>query len=92
MNNNIYKQNQAFFNQPYRLTPEQQQNPLPVIESFFDSMHLYQARESLTELLEMALTCTNPEYANGMDRANVIHFCHQLEDLVEVVYVLRSRL
>lgn len=80
----------SFFGEPYLLTEEQLQNPLIFFHSFFDSMHLVQAREFLNELKSAALTSTKVEFSTPMQRDDVIYLCEQVEKLVEAAYVVKG--
>lgn len=84
----IYRQNQAFFNQPYLLTEEQKQQPLEVIKHFFSTLKLYQAREDLATLKNVALISENLEFEEATKRADIIVFFDRIEELLEAAYLL----
>lgn len=87
----IYDQNKAFFSQPYRLTPEQIENPVSVFANFFDILHLHQVREELSNLLFVALTCENETYERPMEREDLLNLRDQLEEVLEAAWLLWRR-
>jgi hypothetical protein len=80
--------NRTFFSEPYILTPEQKQNPLLVIYSFFDCQHLEQARENLSELLRAVLTGDLSSFTTPRDREDAIYFCQKIEELMEGAFLV----
>lgn len=89
--NSVYKQNRAFFGEPYLLTPAQQQNPISVFHSFFDSMHLEEARGCIEELKVAALTSPLAEFSTPQDRENAMYVCRQLEEVLEAAFLVKKR-
>jgi hypothetical protein len=87
----IYDQNKAFFSQPYRLTAEQMQNPVSVFENFFDTLHLHQVREELSNLIFVALTCENETYDQPMEREDLLYLRDQLEEVLEAAWLVWRR-
>jgi hypothetical protein len=88
---NYFEQNRDFYDQPAHLTEEQRKEPLKVIESFFSDYDLSEVRESLGALLEVALTSENLEFSEPGQRADVLYFCKQLEELIEAAFILNCR-
>jgi len=86
-----YLQNKDFYGHPFLLTEEQKKKPLEVINGFFESLRLYEAREDLANLLKMALTSEGDEFSEPSQRANVIYFCQLIEELMEAAYILNSK-
>lgn len=86
---NVFKQNSAFFGEPYLLTPEQQKNPVSVFNSFFDSMALEEARQCIKELKEAALTSDLQTFSTPRDREDVMYVCWQLEMLIEAAFLVK---
>jgi hypothetical protein len=84
----IYRENSDFFDRPHLLTREQQTKPLDFIREFFDHVRLYEIRETMSELLEIALTTSNSEFSEPRQRSNAICFCHLIQQLVEASYIL----
>lgn len=83
-------QNRAFFCEPYLLTAAQQENPLSVFHSFFDLMHLEQAREYLQDLKETALTSHKVEFSTPQQREDVIYVFRKLEEVLEAAFLVKS--
>ena len=75
-------------NQPLRLTEEQIKDPLPVMQEFFRSYHLNDARELCWNWFSAAITSTN----DPLDRDNHLFFYEKVEALIEVVFVLKNKM
>ena len=87
----LYDQNKDFFSKPYHLTDEQKKQPLKVIQEFFDNTRLHEARETIASLLKVALTTDNDEFAEPDQRASLMFFCQQLEELIEAAFILKPK-
>ena len=86
----VYKQNRAFFGKPYILSPEQQNDPISVFESFFDFQHLEQAREYLGELLKLVMTSDKDEFCSPQSRETAIYSFMKLEELIEAAFLVMN--
>jgi hypothetical protein len=89
MNESVYKRNRTFFGSPYRITHEQEENPVSVFHSFFDFIHLYQVREEMEGLKEAVLLSTksySPE-----ERVDVLYVLERLEEVVEAGFVIARK-
>jgi hypothetical protein len=85
----VFKRNRTFFGSPYRITHEQEQNPVSVFHSFFDFMHLYQVREVMEELKEAIMLSTktySPE-----ERVDAVYVLTRLEEFVEAGFVFAKK-
>ena len=86
-----YSRNRAFFGEPYLLTPEQVNDPIAAIYSFFDSMHLWQVREYLDVVKEALLTCEHHQFKTPRDREDVIYTFGLLEELAEAAWLVMPK-
>jgi hypothetical protein len=88
---NIYEQNQEFYNSLIRLTEEQQKEPLEVISDFFTDFHLWESRNNLATLLEVAFTKSNLQFGGAGQRNEIATFAEKLEELIEAAYILQIK-
>jgi len=61
-------------------------NPKTVIKRFTEDYKLYDFRYWLWRLAEAALTHED-EFSEGSEREDLLHFMHELECVMEVVYL-----
>ncbi len=73
------------------MTEDQKKQPLKVINEFFDNTRLHEVRETIASLLKVALTTDNDEFSEPEQRASVVFFCQQLEELIEAAFILKSK-
>ncbi len=71
-----------------RLPLEQQQNPETVLNCFNKVYPLQDAKRQLADCLEVALSTDNDLYGSPEDRANLLRFCHLLEELMEACWII----
>jgi len=83
-----FRQHIAFYNQPIRLTEEQQQEPIIVIREFFQNFHLVEIRQKLWNWFETAITTEYGLFEEATDRSGLMQFYSQLEELVEAAYLI----
>jgi len=76
-----FNQHPLLQNLPLRLTKEQQKDPLPALEEFFQSYHLKDTRELMWNWLWAAITS---EENDVHARDNHLFFYEKLETLIEV--------
>jgi hypothetical protein len=88
---NHFGRHRNFYGKPFRLTEEQQQEPLKVIHNFFSDFHLHECREILGEMLECALIGDNPQFQEAGQRSAIYTFIERLEELIEVAYVIKFK-
>lgn len=89
MNETVYKRNRTFFGSPYRITHEEEQNPVSVFHSFFDFLHLYQVREVMEELKE-AIMLSSKTYSPE-ERVDAVYVLTRLEEFVEAGFVIARK-
>jgi hypothetical protein len=89
MNESVYKRNRTFFGSPYRITHEQEENPVSVFHSFFDFMHLYQVREVMEELKEAILLSTKDFSLD--ERMDTLYVLERIEEFVEAGFVIARK-
>jgi hypothetical protein len=65
------------------LKEEEKQNPLGVIEQFFNDYRLHECRHTLWAMVETCLTTDNAEFSDPEERGNLIQRYKDLERLLE---------
>ena len=65
------------------LKDEEKQNPLGVIEQFFNDYRLHECRHTLWAMVETCLTTDNAEFSDPEERGNLIQRYKDLERLLE---------
>jgi len=65
------------------LKEEEKQNPLGVIEQFFNDYRLHECRHTLWAMVETCLTTDNAEFSDPDERGNLIQRYKDLERLLE---------
>ena len=65
------------------LKDEEKQNPLGVIEQFFNDYRLHECRHTLRAMVETCLTTDNAEFSDPEERGNLIQRYKDLERLLE---------
>jgi hypothetical protein len=73
---------------PRNLTLAQREDPMLVIQDFFDYAHLPEARQQLWEMLKTIVTGNFPRTLNRRERTDLVYFYEQLEKLVEAAHLL----
>jgi hypothetical protein len=82
------KQQPVANHQLHKLTQQQQENPLLVLDAFFDNYHLKDVREVLWNWLSAGLTSDNSIFRNGRDRSNLLYLYEHLTSLTEAAWVI----
>ena len=77
-------------NEPLRLNEEEKQNPLLVIEEFFQSYHLNDVRDILWKWVVEVLSSSGSISSEALERNNHIYFYEKIEMLVEAIFVLKN--
>jgi hypothetical protein len=80
-----------FYNKPIWLTEEEKENPMSVIQGFFEDVKLIEVRQHLSNMLEVCLASSNSLYTDSQERDAVLCFYNQLEKLVDATYVLSKK-
>jgi hypothetical protein len=78
-------------NRPLRLSEEERKDLYGVLDDFFSSFHLQDARELLWDWLVAALSSESGAYESGYARSNLIFVYEKLELLIEAAYGLHRR-
>jgi hypothetical protein len=78
-------------NSPVLLSQKEMENPHLVLEEFHDYYQLNSIRNSLSDLLQVALTSDCQTYDSGHKRDNLLHLHHQVLKLVEATNLLRAK-
>jgi len=81
-----------WYNQPLRLTKEQKQDPLPVLDDFFECYHLNEVRIILWEWLTEVVSSPRSISGDSLDRSNHIYFYEKIEGVIEAVFVLKKKI
>lgn len=77
-------------NQPLRLTEKERQNPLLVVEEFFECFHLNDIRELLWNWVVEIVSSSNSISSDPLERSNHIYFYEKLEELIEACYIIKN--
>jgi hypothetical protein len=81
-----------WYNQPLRLNEEERQNPKLVIDDFFESYHLNDAREILWNWTVEVVSSPGSISSEALERSNHIYFYEKLEALIEACYVMKDQI
>ena len=84
----IFKRNKEFYNTPFRLTDEQKKNPIKALQDLFGSVDLADSRETLADLIHVALITDNLYFDEPRKRSDAIFVCRQIEKTLEAAYLL----
>lgn len=79
-------------NQPLRLNEEERQNPMLVIDEFFECYHLNDAREILWKWTVEIVSSPGSISSEALERSNHIYFYEKIEALIEASYILKNQL
>jgi len=85
---NHFLTNLELFNQPLRLTEEEQQNPYGVLAHFCIDYGLYEVRNHQWNQLEVCLTTDNTYFSEPDQRADLLYYHGQLEKVLEAIFLL----
>jgi hypothetical protein len=83
-----YLEQPALFDQVVRLSGEERENPLIVMERFFTDYRLHECRHNLWMMVETCLTTDNVEFSEPEERANLLLRYRDLEELLEACWLL----
>lgn len=87
---NHFETHAAFYNGIIKLAKGHHDQPLEVAQLFFKTYRLADIREALHHLLQVALTTENVPFTKASQRNDIAWFCHDLEELLEAVYLLQT--
>jgi hypothetical protein len=79
-----------WYNQPLRLNEEERQNPLIVINEFFQCYHLNDVRDILWNWVVEVLSSSGSISSEALERCNHIYFYEKIEMLIEAILVLKN--
>lgn len=85
---NHFEQHSHFYNGAIRLTEEEKANPLEAFETFFRICNLPQARKTLVDIVENALTADCSIFDKADERHHLLWFYHSMETMLEAAYLL----
>lgn len=88
---NHFETHAAFYNQVIKLTRGQVEQPLEVADLFLHTYDLADIRASLHHLQQVALTTDNYPFKDPKERDAIAWFCHDLEELLEAVWLLMQQ-
>jgi hypothetical protein len=69
-----YNKHPQWYNQPLRLSKEQMQNPMLILDDFFQCYHLNETRQILWEWLTEVISNSRSISIEGLDRSNHVYF------------------
>lgn len=81
-----------WYNQPLRLNEEERQNPVLVINDFFESYHLNDVRDILWNWTVEVLSSPGNISSEALERSNHIYFYEKMEMLIEAIFVLKNQM
>jgi len=81
-----------WYNQPLRLTEEETQNPILVINDFFESYHLQDVRDIFWKWIVEIISSSGSISNEPLERSNHIYFYEKIEAVIEACYVIRNQL
>jgi hypothetical protein len=87
-----YNKHPQWYNQPLRLTKEQKQDPLQILNEFFQCYHLNETRQILWEWLTEVVSSSRSISIEGLDRNNHLYFYEKVEEVIEAAFVLKKRM
>jgi hypothetical protein len=79
-----------WYNQPLRLNEEERNDPLLVINDFFECYHLNDVRDLFWKWLVEVLSSSGSISSEALERGNHIFFYEKIEALIEACYLLRK--
>jgi len=76
------------YNQPIRLTGDEQSDPNKIVTRYFEDYSLSEVRHHLWSMVECCLTNDGEQFSAPGDRANLLAFFYRMEGLTEAAYIL----
>lgn len=86
-----FQQHREFYNRAIMLTPEEQQDPLPVLDNFFTDYKLSEIREMNQNVDTLCLTTDDPPFDDATTRDSIMAYRRSEERLLEAAYLLLKR-
>ncbi len=72
---------------PLRLSPQEMENPLGVVSTFFEEIKLDETREMLWEAFSVAI-CVDEEEKGNISRRDLLFFHAKIEALIEAAFMI----
>lgn len=85
-----FQNHPAFYNQPIRLAPEEQQDPRTVLQEFLSECPLAECRQLLWQMVEIALQADHTLYDGAEERHRLLWFYQQVEKVLEAGWLLST--
>jgi hypothetical protein len=79
------------YNQPIRLTGDEQSDPNKIMTRYFEDYSLSEIRDHLWSMVEQCLTSNGEQFSDPEDRANLLAFYIRIEELMEAAYILMGK-
>jgi hypothetical protein len=77
-----------WYNQPLRLNEKERQNPMLVVDDFFQCYHLNDFRELFWKWMVEVVSSPGSISSEALERSNHIYFYEKMEALVEACYII----
>ncbi|HEX6431895.1 MAG TPA: hypothetical protein VF008_29590 [Niastella sp.] len=87
-----YNKHPQWYNQPLRLTEEQKQDPIPVLDDFFECYHLNDTREILWTWLTVVVSSSRSISIESLERSNHVYFYEKIEEVIEAAFIITRRI
>lgn len=78
-------------NVPLRLSEEQKQNPVLVLNEFFESFHLNEVREIMWAWMVEVVSSPHSISQDANERSNHVFFYEKMEEVVEACWIIRKK-
>ncbi|OQP43612.1 hypothetical protein A4H97_33850 [Niastella yeongjuensis] len=85
-----YNKHPHLFNQPLRLTEEELNNPILILNDFFQTYHLNETREVLWQWLTAVISSQSSISSEPLERSNHFYFYEKLEEVIEGAFVMKT--
>lgn len=80
-----------WYNQPLRLNEDQRQNPILILDDFFECYHLNEVRELLWNWFVEVMSSPHGISIDPHERNNHIYFYEKIEALVEASFIIKKK-
>jgi hypothetical protein len=87
-----FNKHPQWYNQPLRLTKEQMQDPMLILDDFFQCYHLNETRQILWEWFTEVISSSRSISIEGLGRSNHVYFYEKVEEIIEAAFVIKKRL
>jgi hypothetical protein len=86
-----FNKHPQWYNQPLRLSEANKQNPVEVLDDFFQCYHLNETREIIWNWLVEVNSSPHGVSQDHHERNNHFFFYKKIEELIEAAFILRNR-